>query len=635
MSKNLLALALVLLFAGTLSAQHKRRVLVEEFTNASCPPCASQNPGFNTVLNSRADKVTPIKYQTDFPGVDPMNAHNPTEVGTRWDFYSFTGVPSTALNGVSASNDCGAYDGAPACVAATELDAEYDLLTPVTINVQHSLSADFSEINVTVTVTSDEALSGNLRLHVAAVEPEIVFSTAPGTNGEKEFYDVMKKMLPNADGTETGDFTAGESKTYSFSWKPTYYYDLNQVAVIAFLQSNDSGEVYQSERSDPNTVVTGENATRLTLSANNANKLICESNLSPAFTLRNVSTDTLTLVNIQYALGSNAPQSYQWTGSLNPNATTPVTLPAVSVVNSGPNKLVIRATDTNFGIQINQVNGTANANINAMLEVSPAPFTEGFEGFDEYPSNYGLKNDEGIGWFLSDLAGGNGESDKAIVCNFYALAAGKTVETYLPRFNLSDAASAKLTFDHAHAGYSATDKDDRLRVDLSKDCGATWTTVFDKTGDALSTAPLSSAAFIPTADQWVSNEIDISTFAGQASVLIRLRGTSDYGNLLHIDNISVTSAVGTNNIEGLSGLKLSPNPSAGRSDLQFSLTNAENIRLMVYAIDGTLVQSQDLGLLTSGTQRVALDAASMSNGSYRVALLGASGISQVQWVVVK
>jgi len=38
-----------------LNAQSQRMVLIEEATNASCGPCASQNPAFDILLNQNRD----------------------------------------------------------------------------------------------------------------------------------------------------------------------------------------------------------------------------------------------------------------------------------------------------------------------------------------------------------------------------------------------------------------------------------------------------------------------------------------------------------------------------------------------------------------------------------------------------
>ena len=57
-------------------AQSQRLVLIEEFTNASCPPCAAQNPAFNILLSNNTVKAISIKYQTNWPGVELRKAGN-------------------------------------------------------------------------------------------------------------------------------------------------------------------------------------------------------------------------------------------------------------------------------------------------------------------------------------------------------------------------------------------------------------------------------------------------------------------------------------------------------------------------------------------------------------------------------
>src|SRR4051794_7381056 len=80
-------------------AQSVGLVLAEEFTQASCPPCASQNPAFNTLLNANPTKVCQIKYQTSWPGVDPMNDQTDSWVAPRVAYYGVTGVPTATMDG--------------------------------------------------------------------------------------------------------------------------------------------------------------------------------------------------------------------------------------------------------------------------------------------------------------------------------------------------------------------------------------------------------------------------------------------------------------------------------------------------------------------------------------------------------
>ena len=78
--KKIFTLAFGLGIAAISFGQTQRMVLTEEFTNASCGPCAGQNPAYNELLQANSSKIVAIKYQVNFPGVDPMNAQTQSEV---------------------------------------------------------------------------------------------------------------------------------------------------------------------------------------------------------------------------------------------------------------------------------------------------------------------------------------------------------------------------------------------------------------------------------------------------------------------------------------------------------------------------------------------------------------------------
>lgn len=81
--KKIYTLLAAVLFVTSVSAQvqsSQRHTIVEHATNASCGPCASQNPFFQQVADQNTDIFTPLRLQWDFPGYDPMNEHNPSEV---------------------------------------------------------------------------------------------------------------------------------------------------------------------------------------------------------------------------------------------------------------------------------------------------------------------------------------------------------------------------------------------------------------------------------------------------------------------------------------------------------------------------------------------------------------------------
>lgn len=633
MLKKLLFASAAFAFALTASAQmHQRRVMVEEFTNASCGPCASQNPGFNTVLNNNYDILTAIKYQVNFPGYDPMNEQNPGEVDTRRAYYAVSGVPHGTVNGVNITNDCNAYDGCPACLAGSDLSTAQSNLTPVTMTVSHSLSATYDSVYVQISVTSDVELTGNLRLRAAVTEEEILFETAPGSNGETEFFQVMRKMLPNAGGTATGNFAAGETKTYTLAWKIGYAYNLNKIAAAAWLQNDDTKEVWQSAHSAP---VGGIPAADVKVPSFNA--FACATGYKPAITLINTATEPLTSADLRWRVGTGAWQNYTWTGNLAAGASEQATLDT-TFSQTGTYKVEVEVLGSNNGIQTNLVGALSTLNIKTLFDPATAlPFAHGFQTGTVPPTGWTAQNvavGTGTqGWKLATNAGAG--SSRSARCTFFDLPSGSALLT-TPKVDLSTAEGVStLTFDHAYAYYNANFFDS-LRIEVSSDCGVTWNTIFHDGKDGLATAPPEAldVAWFPTADEWVNNSIDISDYNGTPELLVRFVGESGFGNNLYVDNINVTSLVGVKELQ-LSSFSLRPNPTRDVAQVRFGLEKPESIQLMVFNAQGTLVQTKNLGDLTSGEHTVSLEANNLPSGSYRVMLQSKEGVANAQWVVIK
>lgn len=624
MLKKLLFLSAALAFVLPSFAQHQRRVLIEEFTNASCGPCAAQNPAFNTTVKANADFLTPIKYQTNFPGYDPMNQQNPSEVQTRRSYYSVNSVPNGRQNGVLEIFPMTSYN-------ATMIQNAYNTLTPVTITLSHALTADYDSVLITLAVKSEDTLFGNLRLRVAVLEEEITFSTAPGTNGEKEFFQIMRKMVPNTTGTTTGNFSPGETKNYSLAWAVKNFYDLNQLAVSAWLQNDATKEVLQSARSLP---IGGIPETGVNI---RPNSFVCAADDDVSFTLVNTADAPLTTATLRYRVGTGAWTDYTWTGDLAPNASTQVVLAGTTIAQPGEVNLQVEVISSNNGFQTNLVDPVSDVLVKTLYDpASTLPFAYPFQSGTFPPVGWSVQNimttNDEVGWVLATNTGSG--SSRSAKCEFNDIQGGSAYLT-TPKLNLSQTTGnvTKLSFDRAYAYFSDTNFDS-LRVEVSTNCGATWTTIFHDGKEGLATAPPTTSPFIPTSTQWELNEIDISDFNGTPDLMVRFVGESGWGNHLYIDNFKVSSLVGVKELT-LSTFTLQPNPTSDFAQVRFGLEKPESIQLSVFNAQGTLVQSKQLGDLPSGEHAVVLDANNLPSGNYKVVLRGKEGVAHAQWVVVK
>lgn len=243
MKKLILLTAITAYFIGAAVAQSKRMVLVEEFTGASCPPCASQNPAFNAFLDNNKDKAIAIKYQINIPGADPMYNENPTDVRTRFTRYNPSGVPSAILNGFTPVGGANDYTGFTGNITQARLDAEYDKVSPYSINLTYKLNdaGDSAYAKMIVKSISDVPVTGNRRAYIVFVEEKISYDKSAGSNGEKEFFNVMKKILPADTGVVMPSLmNKGDSVVFDVKWKLANIHNIATLAAVGFVQDRIS-----------------------------------------------------------------------------------------------------------------------------------------------------------------------------------------------------------------------------------------------------------------------------------------------------------------------------------------------------------------------------------------------------------
>ena len=239
--------AVVLLALSRLDAvaQSPRMTLIEEGTNASCPPCASQNPTFEKYLEKAhiSSRVIPLIYHASWPGRDVMYSANTTmHTGRIVTYYAISGVPTITVNGKFPTRVSGGWDGAPAdTVAINNVLAKVPAMSPITITVNEV--ANGANVDVAVQVTSTDALQSKT-LQIAVVEGHHYYASA-GTNGEKDFYYIARLMLPGHTGQPIS-LGQGETKTFNHSFTIDTSWNANEMYVVAFVQDDGTKEVLQA-----------------------------------------------------------------------------------------------------------------------------------------------------------------------------------------------------------------------------------------------------------------------------------------------------------------------------------------------------------------------------------------------------
>jgi len=209
-----------------------RMVFVERFTSWTCGPCASNNPAMESWINSvDADRVVGIAYHMNWPapGNDGYFLYNPNDNNTRRNFYGVNSIPQARMDGLITVNSPYTSGGLQSL-----FDTRTNLLSPVTMILTDSTFGD--SILVRARIYCEVLLSNpSVFVHFSIQERHHSYTSPPGTNGETQFYDIMRRLVNGGNGENVylypGQTVVVEKKFYKDPiWNPA------EVMPIAWIQ---------------------------------------------------------------------------------------------------------------------------------------------------------------------------------------------------------------------------------------------------------------------------------------------------------------------------------------------------------------------------------------------------------------
>jgi hypothetical protein len=225
------------------------------------------NQEFNSVVNANSEDVIDIQYHTIFPGDDPFYDLSPWTSDARELYYSLynQNVPYAFIDG--GRNGMDGY-----VVNYRERKLEQQNLTKSVLedNVfKLDLKTDITFNSLTIDIEI-EALNSlgqkNVTLQVAILEN--IIKDVVTENGETRFESVLKDMYPNSQGTSyTRNWNVGDKEVLDFEWMFLDVFDDQELRVVAFIQDDQTKEVYQAAFSNPYAITAIED--REFISSNN------------------------------------------------------------------------------------------------------------------------------------------------------------------------------------------------------------------------------------------------------------------------------------------------------------------------------------------------------------------------------
>ena len=231
-------------------------------------------------------------------------------------------------------------------------------------------------------------------------------------------------------------------------------------------------------------------------------------------------------------------------------------------------------------------------------DVSPGLTTENFDNSSLFYSRWRVEDldNNSRTWWLTNTASFSGS--QSVVMNSYYDYINDVDNLYSPSYDLSYVTGATISFKLAAAtkGTAVADMTDKLRVLVSKDCGANWQQIKSLTGTALINNGYHPEEFVPnSASQWTTITANIvPTTYVTGKTFFKFEYTSgDHNNDIYIDDINISGTLGVDNSSiDETSVSLYPNPSNESTTLAYHLNVKANIKIELIDILGKKIMEQ-------------------------------------------
>lgn len=220
-----------------------RMSLIEHFTNSSDTDTEIADALLDTFTNNNLAHVINIQYHTSNPAGDPFYTDNTQVTNLRQFYYGLSAAPYALLNGgTSVSQRFDYVDGSK----------------PLNTNTVIIESLDDSKFEINMDSKIDQVLrtkvqvgaranisASNISVKIAVIER--IINSVPGQNGDQEFMNVVKAMLPSPSGTiYNRAWSKDEVVEIEKTWELQHVYNANELRVVAFIQNEQTHEIYQA-----------------------------------------------------------------------------------------------------------------------------------------------------------------------------------------------------------------------------------------------------------------------------------------------------------------------------------------------------------------------------------------------------
>jgi hypothetical protein len=649
------------------STVQNKNVILEEFTGIHCGYCPDGHKISNTIMSSNPGDVFVINIHTG--GYAAPSGNEPdfrTSFGSAIAGQSgLAGYPAGTVNrhlfagmsqGSGTAMSRGDWQAASNQIlgetsyANMAMDASIDLQTrELTVDVQlyFTGSGAPSAVNMNIAVLQNNVPGPQSG---ASANPAQVLP-----NGDYNHMHMLRHLITGQWGDVIDTTAQGTliQRTYTY----TIPADINGVAmelgdleVVGFIAEGQQEIITGAEAAMNFVAPVGVDIADLEVKPASAMPGWCDYSLDPKVKVINKGNNPVDTFRVGYDLNATGYTYQTITTTLAPGDSTTVTFPTITLPD-GENTLMVNANVDSTHHLLEMVTGNNTGQMPTIYTFPANAFAstiwEDFEAYTEYENNISntivvgdadnafILNKSGVQG-LPQSIGAYGQSENSLFFYFYNMPSGSSASIVYEKIDLSNSTNTKVRFDHAYAQYSS--ENDKLLILASDDCGNSWTTIYEKMGSALATAPANSSGnFFPETNQWASDTVDMSAMDGESEVLLAISGVSDYGNNLYVDNLVVyddnSSAIAEN--ENVKSLNVYPNPATDFVNVDVELAQLVDVEINVVNMMGQIVSTQNMGTMTSGSHNIKLNTNNLAEGLYTIQIITGNKASTERISIVK
>lgn len=513
----------------------------------------------------------------------------------RNNYYNISGYPTYF------------FDGILSVVGGSGSSSMYSQYVPK-VTARNAVMSDFT-IDVEFEATDNDYLatftidnvggntSTDLVLQVTITESKLPISW--GLADEVNF--VNRLMVPDQLGTAL-DFSGSSTQVVELEFTMSGGWDVDNCEIVAFVQQLSNKEILQGTKKFMAVPLFNLDAQAKTVKYPTGE--FCGSTVEPVVLIKNMGSENLTSLDIDYSINGGASQSYAWTGDLGFNLGEDVVLPAIAFSSQAVNSLDVTISNPNGQPDQNPDNDQLIHEFNAAPQVS-SPTIEFELKTDNYPeeTTWEVTNSEGTVLY----SGGpyNGQANTVFTETWEI----EDLDCYT--FTIYDAYGDGICCAYGIGYYKLMDDEGEILFE-GGEFGSEEANPFEMAGEAVLTADFTAS--VTTLYEGESVDFTDLSFGGSVTtwfwefeggepatsteqnptVMYPLEGVYDVSltvsdgttanTMVKEDYITVDHIVGTDAITA-ENVKVYPNPSHG----EVFISGLHNAAITVYNTSGTVV----------------------------------------------